>query len=252
MKHLLFVPMGIICFVLGFLVFPLSPKTLRQRLRPQPWSVVTFYDYQPPQGWKIIDENDFSDIGDDKIRTFASSFRFDDSYAGPAIASIAKASHGLIKEHHEWAYINQIQIHIDGKSSWRDVDALVDQGLSHIGSRSPKPVHDARLNNAAAIWSRALGRTVAVPNLYYGSCPGLAIWPVACADSETYTITLVDQEFQDLPTIYLHEIGHLLGVSHIPGDVLMDPEYSRPCSYPTKSAIEQAQHRHIDESKSSQ
>ncbi len=95
------------------------------------------------------------------------------------------------------------------------------------------------LRSAVGAWAVALGKPVRIPELVTGypgvSCSHSAI---ACVDTANYRIRLVNLKNEDTFTIFLHEIGHLLGVPHINGDPLMKAEYSgEMLKEPTEFAV---------------
>lgn len=91
----------------------------------------------------------------------------------------------------------------------------------------PVPDGDALVAFHAAVksWTEALGGELPIkyPRLVqgdnYGSCNGIAI---AWAQMELNRVVLCRLYDNDPKTIFLHEVGHLLGVPHIQGDKLMD------------------------------
>lgn len=89
-------------------------------------------------------------------------------------------------------------------------------------------VTDADMVHALALaqvaWEDALGHPIHIPDLVTSSvpvCPGSADVIIACADQSAYQIVLVDLRGKNAKTVFMHEIGHLLGASHIEGDPLM-------------------------------
>lgn len=94
---------------------------------------------------------------------------------------------------------------------------------------------------SAGIWwvdSKPL-RLVADPD----ACLPVAIACSALANSTIYVSKI--REDVDRTTIMMHEVGHLLGVPHIQGDVLMDAEYQgEPLDAPTPAAVALAKQVH--------
>jgi hypothetical protein len=225
---------------LGYILGLKYPARLGVKLDPRPWTATEFYETKLPPGWDISEDTDAGSYG--KWRKYHADF---DSDASDSVMDAIKARTSLIEKIYTWGYIGTIQVEIRGDTQWRDVDALVYQGLERLKAKSQPSVSDSRLSAASSEWSKALGRTVKVPILHYGSCVTLSIFTVACADRRRNMITVEDRNFEDLHTVYLHELGHILGVSHIKGDALMDSEYSKPTGI-TPAAIEAAKHPHFD------
>jgi hypothetical protein len=109
--------------------------------------------------------------------------------------------------------------------------------LNSRGNETRFSKWDAAAHSALSKWT-ATGVTVPEFRLVAadGGCTPKAI---ACADESTKTIFVMeDGDHVDRTTIMMHEIGHLLGVPHIDGDLLMDKAYSgKALSAPTEFAI---------------
>jgi hypothetical protein len=103
-------------------------------------------------------------------------------------------------------------------------------------------------SDAVAAWSAATGFPIATPRITVAACDNgplpTGYLEVACADVERYGLTISPVLLQprvraqiDLRTILLHEMGHLFGVPHIPGDPLMAPEPLTHLSRPSRAAL---------------
>ena len=103
------------------------------------------------------------------------------------------------------------------------------------------------LMRAIMAW-RQSGLRVTMPDLVEGNSSNCEDdrGTIACADMKKNRIILVSQtayhdmhlKADDLKTIMMHEVGHLLGVPHIEGDPLMEQAYNgKPLSKPTPFAV---------------
>jgi len=114
--------------------------------------------------------------------------------------------------------------------------------LNKVEPPVPNFTPQQQLHLAVMIWSKALGRSIPEPEFQFGICPGDPKF-VACADKVHYRIIFRGfgprrgTTAEDLTTVMMHEVGHLLGVSHIPGDKLMNPQMSGPVAAPTPAAV---------------
>jgi len=97
------------------------------------------------------------------------------------------------------------------------------------------PYHRQMLE-ALEEWRKALpGVKIPTPRLVRGRCPSGGE-SLACASMGGNTIWVPAHE-DTTKAVFLHEIGHLLGVPHISGDALMDPMYHAEVEKPTPAAI---------------
>lgn len=88
---------------------------------------------------------------------------------------------------------------------------------------------------AADKWASALGPgyAVPVPPIVWGSCGSSKA--IACTNG---TKIYVDEWlWSDKRTVMLHELGHVLGLPHVPGDPLMDPSYHTPVAEPPAADV---------------
>lgn len=105
-----------------------------------------------------------------------------------------------------------------------------------------KPITDgkvlAEFDYALAEWRNALGRKIKRPALRQGGarCHDVAT-TLACADMENYAVVLLRDKDVSLKTVFMHEIGHLLGVPHIENDPLMDAVYQGSTATPSRYAV---------------
>lgn len=93
----------------------------------------------------------------------------------------------------------------------------------------------AALDAATAAWREALGIQIPTPGLYViqGACRYGEFFEknggIASTDRAKYRIYIGNEnpnlEASDPQHIFMHEIGHLLGVPHIEADPLMKPVY---------------------------
>jgi hypothetical protein len=244
MKSLFFLAALPMLFI-GYAAGVLYPVRFHVPLQPKPWAATTFYETQVPDGWKIVTDGELSTY---KYREYRAGFplRREDSRAETILGDLQKRVPSITKIYN-WAWIGKVQIEIKSDNEWRDVDVPVSAALSQIGSSAlSKRNRDPALDRAVRSWSAALGKQLRTPDLYHGECPSVQIFVVACAEPETYSITVVEMNYVDPFSIYLHEIGHLLGVKHIKGDSLMEGDYSGPVTGVTKAAVDAAKHPQID------
>lgn len=95
------------------------------------------------------------------------------------------------------------------------------------------------LNVAVKAW-RLAGLHFKTPELIEGNnCEDDGSQTIACADliNNRITVVVANAKSVNLPTVMMHEVGHLLGVPHIQGDPLMDPVYNVILDKPTPFAI---------------
>lgn len=107
------------------------------------------------------------------------------------------------------------------------------------------PEHHKALAAARVAWIKALGPGARVPSppLRLGS-------PGACSGQEgkenavacVHEGSIIDEGLQNVKplervTIYMHELGHLMGVPHIDGDKLMNIEFLGALAEPTKASV---------------
>lgn len=228
----------------GYLLGLKYPARFNVRLDPKPWTATEFYETTVPSGWSISGDVDDGSYG--KWRYYRGDFS--DSQVAEEIPSVLKQRSPIITEVHVWAFLHQVEIAVKPDAEWRDVDGLIAEALAKLSAKSPRRIHttnDADLTAAVDAWSKALGRKVAVPYISHGGC-GLALFAIACADNSEYSITIADDQFYDMKTVYEHELGHLFGVQHIKGDPLMDSEYQGQSGI-TKAALEAAKHPKFEE-----
>jgi len=118
------------------------------------------------------------------------------------------------------------------------------------GSKKDEPLppdndaeHLRALRSARLAWKAALpGVAIPAPKLLIGGAGACDIEEdsIACArhtDKAIIEDDLHGKSYEDLRTIFMHEIAHLLGVPHIEGDRLMDRTYSHPLPQPTPAAV---------------
>jgi len=105
------------------------------------------------------------------------------------------------------------------------------------------PVLNSALTSAIVAWRKALGverLSIRRPRLLSGekgSCSGTGT-PIACATKGDIVLDGIrDDAAIDYRTIFMHELGHLLGVPHIEGDQLMNESYLGKRLTPTPQAI---------------
>jgi hypothetical protein len=98
------------------------------------------------------------------------------------------------------------------------------------------------LDVAVVAWRLALhDPSLETPKLTRGFCGDR--WASACASSQQNEIEFTgklkgpDGTYADLPTVFMHEIGHILGVPHMDGDPLMDPVYRGKLTAPSVDAV---------------
>lgn len=99
--------------------------------------------------------------------------------------------------------------------------------------------------DAISAWSAALQTPIDSPRIQVGDCPAtedrdfVAVACVADDDSINVSPRILHPGMihVDLRTILLHEVGHVLGVPHIPGDALMEREPRVLLTRPTVDAI---------------
>jgi hypothetical protein len=101
-----------------------------------------------------------------------------------------------------------------------------------------QPKVEAALDVALSMWRKALNDpSIPRPTLKIAGCTGLET--IACADASKNEIYWGNAEVdkEDLPSVMMHEIGHILGVPHIAGDPLMDPIYRSKVDKPSVDAV---------------
>lgn len=104
------------------------------------------------------------------------------------------------------------------------------------------PVFVKALDVAMLRWQEALpSRKIKRPYLMQTKerSGGAIIAFVNIREYEVVVITdkMVKGNNFDWPSIMMHEVGHLLGVPHIQGDLLMDATYTEAVTKPTKFAV---------------
>jgi hypothetical protein len=105
------------------------------------------------------------------------------------------------------------------------------------------------LEAAITEWEIALQHNIKRPSLveWFGGgetatavCAGnVPATTIACIDAKKYQIDLIafNLTTEDLKTVLMHEIGHILHVPHIEGDDLMNARYVKKVDRPTPAAI---------------
>lgn len=99
----------------------------------------------------------------------------------------------------------------------------------------------AALNEATAAWRTALGENIQKPILSPGYCEDEGA--IACATingNEIFfnaRLRMRDGKRSDLKTVFMHEVGHLLGIHHIESDPLMDASYQGKLDRPSVVAV---------------
>lgn len=96
-------------------------------------------------------------------------------------------------------------------------------------------------DQALADWRTAIGPLpIAKPKLFGVISCGSPVPPsIACAENSTNRVLIVRGSLGccDLKSVFMHEIGHLLGVPHIEDDPLMDPAYHAGIEKPSPYAV---------------
>lgn len=114
------------------------------------------------------------------------------------------------------------------------------------------------LDAALAEWESALQRKIKRPSLveWFGGgetatavCSGnVPLTTIACIDAKKYQVDIFafNLTTEDLKTVFMHEIGHILHVPHIDGDDLMNARYVKKLDHPTATAVAIARTRSQD------
>jgi hypothetical protein len=90
---------------------------------------------------------------------------------------------------------------------------------------------------AVTKWEAALGHPIKPPLLIRGDCGEQEI-AIACAEKSKWRIQIQRvSTMWNTEAVMIHEVGHLLGVPHIAGDVLMDPVYQGDTDAPSAAAV---------------
>lgn len=102
------------------------------------------------------------------------------------------------------------------------------------------------LDFAIQAWRRALGVShlgITRPHILIAGKGGCSEYAIACTIRGDIALDHADTPV-DYPTIFMHEVGHLLGVPHIEGDALMDSAYQgKALTAPTPDSILLAKRR---------
>lgn len=107
-------------------------------------------------------------------------------------------------------------------------------------SKVVTPEDERALQWAIEAWTEALGEfPIPHPLLLRSGPGGCGSDPLilACVVNHSNVIVIVDLQGDDEQTVLLHEVGHLLGVPHIIGDPLMNPNYSKTQVVPSPFAV---------------
>ncbi len=105
---------------------------------------------------------------------------------------------------------------------------------------NPGSNYDRAFKQAIGSWEKSVGALGFQPHLFIGdisSC--FDPRSIACAhtDGSNDIILIEESSGVDLKTVFMHEIGHLLGVPHIEGDDLMNPSYEKKQKEPSRDAV---------------